>query len=148
MQTASAFISSPAEYHNEAYVHVILDGESQLTLMKKSVSRKLRLKVIGTHRMSIITFRSKEKGPTRETNRVLVELKGQYGGFGVIISAIEVPEICFDALSVAEINSNVTRGLQLADARITNHQPIQGGIFLLVGAIFTGSHSRIYKVIR
>lgn len=47
-----AFIVSE-EGDTKGFIRMILDGRSQLTFIKKLVSKELKLPVIGTHRLSI-----------------------------------------------------------------------------------------------
>lgn len=122
LQTACAFFSSTSG-SNDAFVRVILDGDSQLTCVKESVFRKLGLEIIEKHNLSIIAFESKEK--VRESNLVSLKLKSQYTTVDIILNAVKVPEICFDALCAPELHDSLLHGFQLADAHLPEYHPLE-----------------------
>ncbi|KAJ8928495.1 hypothetical protein NQ314_018947 [Rhamnusium bicolor] len=134
LQTACAYISATNELSkNDTFVRVVLDGGSQLTFVKEGVSKKLKLNVVGTHRLSIIPFGSSQKSPSKCCNKVELYLRSQYTKQYVKLNAIEVPEICFDALSTPPTNIRKLKMYELADARLAGKEPING-ISMLIGA--------------
>ncbi|KAJ8929080.1 hypothetical protein NQ314_018279 [Rhamnusium bicolor] len=134
LQTACAYISATNELNkNDTFVRVVLDGGSQLTFVKECVSKKLKLNVVGTHRLSIIPFGSSQKSPSKCCNKVELYLRSQYTKQYVKLNAIEVPEICFDALSTPPTNIRKLKMYELADARLAGIEPING-ISMLIGA--------------
>lgn len=132
LQTACAFVVNNNE---EAFIRLVIDGGSQLTFIKESVSRKLGLEVIGKRNLSIVTFGASKRTPSQLCNKVRVQLKALYHEKLFELEAIEIPEICFDALSVPPKSDDCLKGLNLADVKLKNLCPIPG-ISLLIGADF------------
>lgn len=148
LQTACAYISTANDLNkNDTLIRIVLDGGSQLTFVKECVSKKLNLNVVGTHRLSIIPFGSNQKGPSKCCNKVELFLKSQHTKQYVKLNAIEVPEICFDALSTPPTNIRKLNNYELADAKSAGKEPIKG-ISMLIGAdnywkIVTGETEKI-----
>ncbi|KAJ8978639.1 hypothetical protein NQ317_003289 [Molorchus minor] len=134
LQTACAYISTTNKSNkDDTFIRIVLDGGSQLTFIKESVSKQLKLNVVGKNTISIIPFGSSQKGPSQRCNKVELYLISQYTKKYVKLDAVEVPEICFDALSTPPMNIRKLQNYQLADARLGGKEPING-ISMLIGA--------------
>ncbi|XP_071055173.1 uncharacterized protein [Onthophagus taurus] len=132
LQTACAQIVTKDD---NATIRLVLDGGSQLTFIRECISRQLRLKVIGKHKISIQPFGERDRTPAKLCNRVQVNLKCLNTGNITQINAVEVPEICFDTLNPPTLNEPAIRQFaakyQLADS---SEEGQRNGIVLLIGA--------------
>lgn len=140
LQTACARIvlGNSANKNDAALVRLVLDGGSQLTFIKECVSRKLNLPIIGTHKIAVMTFGKNEMAPARLCKRVALTLQGLHGNSEPIrMSAVEVPEICFDSLVAPSqsdpILQSFSRNHQLTDVSL-NDPDVLSGISILVEA--------------
>ena len=96
LQTARVNVSDSD--NNCFSLKVIIDGGSQLSFVTESVSRKLKLPIIGQQKVSLNTFGSKISNPAKPRNRVSIKLCSKFDSKYVVIEAIEVPDICADIL--------------------------------------------------
>lgn len=87
LQTARAFISNP-DFSSKLFIRFLIDGGSQRTYIKQSVSRKLNLPVVGTQTIKISTFGGRK--PEQLCNLVRLSLKSQFGDEFVSMFALEV----------------------------------------------------------
>ena len=132
LQTACAFVANNDTFSKEEMIRMILDGGSQLSFIKEETSKRLKLRKIGTHKISIIPFGSTQRAPAKLCNRVEINLKCQYSDNIVKITAAEVPEICLETLKVPKVNNPGFSKFKLADIVLRNGKDEK--ISLLVGA--------------
>lgn len=68
---------------------MVLDGGSQLTFIKESVSRRLKLRVAGTHKLSVFSFGNTKQPVPRVYNKVLLNLQGQHDSEVIKLFAVQ-----------------------------------------------------------
>jgi len=96
LQTATATIRNCDS--SEAKLRLIYDDGNQTTFIKDYVAREINLKVIYHHRISIKTFGTTTASPARDYRQVTLKIKRIVSDEVTEISAVEVPEICFDSI--------------------------------------------------
>ncbi|XP_055914411.1 uncharacterized protein LOC129947754 [Eupeodes corollae] len=134
LQTACAFAGNGIS-NRELFIRFVMDGGSQMSFVKSSVARCINLSPTGSHNLSIISFGSDKPKPNRLCNKVKIILRSQYNNRTFVVEAIEVPEICVDALAAppSQLLETSLHGLPLADSRTLGNIP-EEGISLLIGA--------------
>lgn len=134
LQTATAYIKN-AEIA-PTLIRLILDSGSQTTFIKETVSRQMNMEVIGTYNISIMPFGTTEAAPAKQCRRVKFKLQSKYRNETFELTAIEVPEICFDSFSPPSVQEPVlaefAKNNHLADTKLDQRD--FDGISLLIGA--------------
>lgn len=149
LQTAKSYISKSDESNPSVFIRLIIDGGLQLTYVKKEMSRKLGLEILGTRNLSVMPFGSVQKKTPKSYNVVELKLMSQYDNDSIIINAIEVPQICYDSFQTPNVNHQSISTLNMADISIGNVKT-ENGIVLLIGAdnywkLATGEFIRLSK---
>ncbi|XP_064466296.1 uncharacterized protein LOC135377646 [Ornithodoros turicata] len=130
------------------FVRAMLDGGSQRTFIKESLSHELQCEPVGEEALSIFSFGCT---PLKKTcRRVKVWLRSQYRRQDTCVEALETPEISANLMPSPD--ANVTRvlnekGMEVADAAVfgTTCKP---EVQILIGsdyywAVVTGESQRI-----
>ncbi|XP_064486068.1 uncharacterized protein LOC135398613 [Ornithodoros turicata] len=130
------------------FVRAMLDGGSQRTFIKESLSHELKCEPVGEEALSIFSFGCT---PVKKTcRRVKVWLRSQYRRQDTCVEALETPEISANLMPSPD--ANVTRvlnekGMEVADAAVfgTTCKP---EVQILIGsdyywAVVTGESQRI-----
>lgn len=119
LQTLRAYAESESD---RKYIRVLLDGGSQRTFIKRSLSVALKCKAVGEEELTIHTFGS-GTATQRKCRRVQLWLRSQFDRNDVRIEALEMPEICSDVMRVPN-NELVAKmeaaGCHVADLPMSN----------------------------
>ncbi|XP_064470062.1 uncharacterized protein LOC135384806 [Ornithodoros turicata] len=132
LQTLRAWAESETE---RQLVRVLLDGGSQRSFIKQSLSKKLNCQPVGEEQISLYTFGT-ECARQRKCRRVQIWLRSQYDRSELRIEALEMPDICNDVMQLpsTDLVSNLHRaGMRVGDLSVGNVH-CEPGIGILVGA--------------
>lgn len=147
LQTARSW----TEGHDKRLLtRMLLDGGSQRTFIRKEISERLGLRVLGDETLSIYTFGGNTTVDQQKCRRVELWLRSQYSRAEIRIEALEVPEICADVMAAPPdvvVKELVEKGMIIADAS-PEEERCERGISLLIGAdnywdVVTGTIKRI-----
>ncbi|XP_065306118.2 uncharacterized protein [Dermacentor albipictus] len=116
LQTAQAWVQGREK---RAIVKLMIDGGSQRTFIKKEVSRKMGLRVMGEETLKIMTFGNDKPSSGMKCRRVELWLCSRHSGKKIRVEALEIPQICCDMVPAPEASSTVNyleeQGFELAD---------------------------------
>ncbi|XP_064479221.1 uncharacterized protein LOC135392441 [Ornithodoros turicata] len=102
------------------FVRIMLDGGSQRTFIKESLSHLLDCESVGEEVLTICAFGCRPL--KRRCRRVKVWLRSQYSRKEVCVEALETPDISANVLHPPDCNLTRTlaeRGMQVADVVLT-----------------------------
>ncbi|XP_075550276.1 uncharacterized protein LOC142583671 [Dermacentor variabilis] len=100
-------------------VRLMIDGGSQRTFVKKEVSQKMELRVLGDETLKIMTFGNDKPSSGMKCRRVKLWLCSRHSGKKIRVEALEIPQICCDIVPAPEAstaNYLDEQGLELADS--------------------------------
>ncbi|XP_040077410.1 uncharacterized protein LOC120849287 [Ixodes scapularis] len=143
LQTAQAWAEGERE---RCRIRLLIDGGSQRTFIRQTVSKRLHLKELGEEDLTIFTFG--DAATKTKCKRVELWLRSQYDRRCVKIEALEVPHICSDVMNnPSEELRGLPDDMNLADGELWGN-PCEEGISLLIGAdhfwdIVNGSVKRL-----
>lgn len=146
LQTAQVWAEGP---HERSKVRLLLDGGSQRTFVKQELSRRLKLRVLGEEKLTIMTFGNERPTEQRKCRRVELWLRNQHSGNEVRVEALEVPVICCDVIPAPEMTTVAylnEQGMEVADCSVDGSRLDEVG--LLLGAdyyweVATGNIKRL-----
>ncbi|XP_065305992.1 uncharacterized protein [Dermacentor albipictus] len=116
LQTAQAWVQGREK---RAMVRLLIDGGSQRTFVKKEVSQKMGLRVMGEETLKIMTFGNEKPSSGMKCRRVELWLCSRHNGRKIRVEALEIPQICCDIVPAPEastVNYVEEQGLELADS--------------------------------
>ncbi|XP_064481411.1 uncharacterized protein LOC135394547 [Ornithodoros turicata] len=128
-------------------IRILIDGGSQRTFIKKPLSRKMQLPIVGREDLAINTVG--KAGKQSLHSRVSVTLRSQYTSQEVSFEALEIPEICISNLphiDVKALDCLRNTGIQLADVAVASVPSTEISILLgadFYGAVVTGKQMRL-----
>ncbi|XP_064456869.1 uncharacterized protein LOC135367497 [Ornithodoros turicata] len=116
------------------FVRIMLDGGSQRTFIKESLSHLLDCESVGEEVLTICAFGCRPL--KRRCRRVKVWLRSQYSRKEVCVEALETPDISANVLHPPDCNLTRTlteRGMQVADVVLTGIT-CKSEVQILIGA--------------
>ncbi|KAG0423885.1 hypothetical protein HPB47_000376 [Ixodes persulcatus] len=126
-------------------LRLLLDGGSQRTFVRRDISERLHLRMLGEEDVRIFTFGGNATTNPTKCRRVELWLRSRFDRKEVRVEALEVPCICADlvmAPSEVVVTQMKMEGMNIAD--VTPDNAVEDGIGLLIGAdhywdVVTGS---------
>ncbi|XP_075529865.1 uncharacterized protein LOC142563199 [Dermacentor variabilis] len=100
-------------------VRLMIDGGSQRTFVKKEVSQKMELRVMGEETLKIMTFGNDKPSSGMKCRRVELWLCSRHSRKKIRVEALEIPQICCDIVPAPEAstaNYLEEQALELADS--------------------------------
>ncbi|KAG0421974.1 hypothetical protein HPB47_002172 [Ixodes persulcatus] len=130
-------------------LRLLLDGGSQRTFVRRDISERLHLRMLGEEDVRIFTFGGNATTNPTKCRRVELWLRSRFDRKEVRVEALEVPCICADlvmAPSEVVVTQMKMEGMNIAD--VTPDNAVEDGIGLLIGAdhywdVVTGSVRRL-----
>ncbi|XP_072143022.1 uncharacterized protein [Dermacentor andersoni] len=100
-------------------VRLMIDGGSQRTFVKKEVSQKMELRVVGEETLNIMTFGNDKPSSGMKCRRVELWLRSRHSKRKIRVEALEIAHIYCDIVPAPEastVNYLEEQGLELADS--------------------------------
>lgn len=133
LQTARVWVDGRDQ---KRLTRCLLDGGSQRSFVTESLSRELKLEVIGEEEVTIYPFGGMKNVTKKKRRVVRVWLRSQYSRKEHSVDALEIEDICSDQLALPEgvVRDIGEVGLDLADVAVFPARPASENIEVLIGA--------------